>query len=151
MLSLSQVKQAGLIWRWCSCRIMHAYQISAWGVVTRHTWEGTRMISTAMVAKRHTPLVITMRAWWRHKERDGVSNHRHLNCLFNRLFRCRSKKISKLCFSVGGIHRWPVNFPAQKASNAENVSVWWRHHVGNDIFCCKCVYNQWPAPFTNMD
>ena len=39
---------------------------------------------------------------------------------------------------VRGIHRrWPVNthspvtgeYPAQMASNAENVSIWWRHHV----------------------
>ena len=30
---------------------------------------------------------------------------------------------------VRGIHRWPVNSPAQRASNAENVSIWWRHHV----------------------
>ena len=29
---------------------------------------------------------------------------------------------------VGGIHR-TGEFPAQMASNAENVSVWWRHHV----------------------
>ena len=29
---------------------------------------------------------------------------------------------------VRGIHRWPVKFPAQMASNAENVSIWWRHH-----------------------
>ena len=27
-----------------------------------------------------------------------------------------------------GIHRWPVNSPLKKASNAENVSIWWRHH-----------------------
>ena len=27
---------------------------------------------------------------------------------------------------VRGIHRWPVN--SQRASNAENVSIWWRHH-----------------------
>ena len=27
-----------------------------------------------------------------------------------------------------GIHRWPVNSPAQRASNAENVSIWWSHH-----------------------
>ena len=27
-----------------------------------------------------------------------------------------------------GIHRWPVNYPAQKASNAETASIWWRHH-----------------------
>ena len=30
---------------------------------------------------------------------------------------------------VRGIHRWAVNFPHHaKASNAENVSIWWRHH-----------------------
>ena len=30
---------------------------------------------------------------------------------------------------VWGIHRGPVKFPAQMASNAENVSIWWRHHA----------------------
>ena len=43
---------------------------------------------------------------------DGVSNHRRLDCLLNRLFRRRSKKISSsasLDF-VREIHRWPVNF-----------------------------------------
>ena len=33
---------------------------------------------------------------WRHYRRDGVSNHQHRLCLLNRLFRRRSKKISKL-------------------------------------------------------
>ena len=28
-----------------------------------------------------------------------------------------------------GIHRGPVNSPHKKASNAENVFIWWRHHV----------------------
>ena len=30
---------------------------------------------------------------------------------------------------VRGIHRWPVNYPQKMASNAENVFIWWRHHV----------------------
>ena len=30
---------------------------------------------------------------------------------------------------VRGIHRGTGEFPAQMASNAENVSIWWRHHV----------------------
>ena len=34
---------------------------------------------------------------WRHNERDGVSNHLRLDCLFKGLFRRRSKKSSKLC------------------------------------------------------
>ena len=33
---------------------------------------------------------------WRHNERYGVPNHQRLSCLFNRLFRRRSKKTSKL-------------------------------------------------------
>ena len=36
-------------------------------------------------------------------------------------------QISALLAFVKGIHRWPVNSP-HKASNAENVSIWWRHH-----------------------
>ena len=33
---------------------------------------------------------------WRHNKRDGVSNHRRLDCLHSLLFRRRSKKASKL-------------------------------------------------------
>ena len=29
---------------------------------------------------------------------------------------------------VRGIHRWQVNSPAQRASNAEIVFIWWRPH-----------------------
>ena len=33
---------------------------------------------------------------WRHSERDGTSNHQHIDCLFNRLFRLISKKTQEL-------------------------------------------------------
>ena len=33
---------------------------------------------------------------WRHNERDGVSNHQPHDCLLNRFFRCRLKKMSTL-------------------------------------------------------
>ena len=33
---------------------------------------------------------------WRHNERNGVSNHRRLDCLSNRLFMRKAKKSSKL-------------------------------------------------------
>ena len=50
---------------------------------------------------------------WRHNERDGVSNYRRLECSFNRLFRCRSRKTSKLCVTgLGeGNSPGPVNSP----------------------------------------
>ena len=67
---------------------------------------------------------------WRHNERYGVTNHQPHDCLLNRLFRRRSKKTTKLRGT--GLCEWnsPVTgeFPAQKASNAENVFIWWRHH-----------------------
>ena len=50
---------------------------------------------------------------WRHNERHGISNHRRLSCVLNRLFRRESKKNQSsvsLAF-VRGIHRWPVNSP----------------------------------------
>ena len=67
---------------------------------------------------------------WRHNERDGVSNHRHLDCLLNRLFWRRLKKTSKLRVTGLCEGNSPVTgeFPSQRASNAENVSIRWRHH-----------------------
>ena len=57
--------------------------------------------------------------------------HQPHDCLLNRLFRRRSKKISKLRVTGLCAGNSPVTgeFPAQMASNAENVSIWWRHHV----------------------
>ena len=68
---------------------------------------------------------------WRHNERDGVSNHRRRDCLFNRLFRRRSKNTSKLRVTGLCEGNSPVagEFPAQRSGNAENVSIWCRHHA----------------------
>ena len=67
----------------------------------------------------------------RHNERDGVSNHRCIDCLVNRLVKRRSNKTSKL--RVIGLCEGnsPVTgeFSAQRTSNAEKVSIGWRHHV----------------------
>ena len=66
----------------------------------------------------------------RHSDHDGVSNHQPHGCLLNRLFRRRSKKTSKLRVTGLCAGNSPVagEFPAQRASNAENVFIWWRHH-----------------------
>ena len=69
--------------------------------------------------------------WWRHNGRDSVSNHQPHDCLFNRLFGRRSKKTSKLRVTGLCVGNSPGTgeVPAQMASNAENVPIWWRHHV----------------------
>ena len=66
--------------------------------------------------------------WWRHNGRDGVSNHQPHDCLLHRLFRLRSKKTSKLHVTglCAGNSPGTGEFPAQMASYAENVSIWWR-------------------------
>ena len=71
---------------------------------------------------------ITLR--WRHNERDSVSNHQPHDYLLNRLFRRRLKKSSKLRVTGLCVGNSPGTgeFPAQMASYAENVSIWWRHH-----------------------
>ena len=62
---------------------------------------------------------------WRHNDHDSVSIQQPHGCLLDRLFTRRSKKISKL--RVTGLCEGssPVagEFPAQRASDAENVSI----------------------------
>ena len=72
---------------------------------------------------------------WRHNERDGVSNHQPHDYLLNRLFRCRSNETSKLRVTglCAGNSPGTGEFPAQSTSNAENVSIWWRHHGSGEV------------------
>ena len=68
---------------------------------------------------------------WHHHELYGVSDHQSHDCLFNCLFKRKSKKTPKLCVIALCARNSPVTgeLPTQKASNAENVSIWWRHHI----------------------
>ena len=53
---------------------------------------------------------------WRHNGCNAVSNHQRLDSLFNRLFRFRSKKTSKLCVTglCEGNSPGTCEFPAQR-------------------------------------
>ena len=68
---------------------------------------------------------------WHYDECDGISNHRPHDFLLNRLFWSRSENTPKLCVTGLGAGNSPVigEFPTQRASNLENVSIWWCHHV----------------------
>ena len=81
---------------------------------------------------------------WRHNGCHGVSNHQPHHYLLNRLFRCRSKKTSKLRVIGLCVGNSPVTgeFFAQMASNAENVSIWWRH-ILLDGLCSPLTYWGW--------
>ena len=63
----------------------------------------------------------------RHNGHDSVSRHQPHDCLRNRLFR-------QIKENIKAPRHWPLcgkftEVPAQMASNAEKVSIWWRHHA----------------------
>ena len=72
-----------------------------------------------------------------------------LTCLLNRLFRRRNEKTSKL--RVTGLCEDPPvtgGFPSQSASNAENVSIWWRHHGNSCNVLVPTPRQPWYWPYS---
>ena len=109
ILARCNISKIDLVWHWRDCYAF--FRIGTGGL---------RPLSTSRLSLR-----------WRHNGRDSVSNHQPYDCLLNRLFRRRWKKTSKLCVAglCAGNSPGTGEFPAQMASNAENFSIWWRHHV----------------------
>ena len=75
----------------------------------------------------------------RKHQSDGVLNHQPRDCLLNRSFRRRSKKTFKLRVTGLCAGNSPVTgeFPAQRASTADNASIWLRHHGMVNILCMQ--------------
>ena len=91
---------------------------------------------------------------WRHNGSDGVSNHQPDHCLLSRLFRRRWKKTSKLQVTGLCAGNSPVTdeFPAWRASNAENFSICWRHHENwSQIFCFTKRCRSWFSGFVDLE
>ena len=86
--------------------------------------------STLSLRKRNIVTRVMYSLQWRHNGRHSVSNLHPHGRLLNHLFRHRSKKTSKLRVTglCAGNSPGTGEFPAQMASNVENVSIWWRHH-----------------------
>ena len=61
----------------------------------------------------------------RHNGRNGVSNQQPHQCLLNRYSGVDQRK--------HGNSQGTGEFPAQMASNAENVSIRWRHHIHKEL------------------
>ena len=120
----------------CWPRSMSPYGVTKLQWFKRKSQLGLLQISGIAAYLLLTGHVTRVRIWlkfilqWGHNERDGVSNHRRLDCLLNHLFWRRSKKILRPRVTGHCAGNSPVTgeFPAQSSSNAENVSIWWRHH-----------------------
>ena len=87
-------------------------------------------ISNRQLPRRH---------WWRHNERDSVSNHRRLDCLLNRLFvQAQIKENTKAprhwplwgefpWWAVDSPHKGPVTremFPFNNVMDFQELTVW---------------------------
>ena len=110
-------------WRCIFCRVRNWYEIEMHCHVSSKQRRKNNMLLTSQLIKTLP---------WRHNGRDGVSSHQPYDCLLDHLFRRRSKKTSKIPITGLCAGNSPVtgDFPAQSASNAENISIWWRHHGG---------------------
>ena len=86
------------------------------------------MVVTEKVYSR--PSVSVTSLLWRHNGHDCLPNHQPHHCLLNCLFGRRSKKTSTLRVTGLCVGNSPGTgeIPAQMASNAQNVSIWRRHH-----------------------
>ena len=62
---------------------------------------------------------------WRHNDHGGVSNHQHQ--AFMHALNKENIKAPRH-WPLGGEFTGTGEFRAQRTSNAENVSIWWRHH-----------------------
>ena len=104
-----------------------------WGVTKIHMCHFPRYVDTMYrdcVYGVWQNEILRMTLQWRHNKRNGVSNHQPQDYFRSRLFRCRSKKTSKLRVTglCEGNSPATGEFLSQRASNAENLSIWWRHH-----------------------
>ena len=74
----------------------------------------------------------SMTLHWRHDERDAVSNHQPHDCLPNVYSGPDEKE------NIKAPRHWPLCgdrwIPRTMASNAENVSIWWRHHEKDPLW-----------------
>ena len=116
------------------------YNFKKEGLQNKHK---TVRVPIKLICHRRRQLCISLQYTlrWRHNDHAGVSNHQPHGCLLNRLFRRQSKKTSKLRVTglCAGNSPGTGEFPAQMASYAENVSIWWRHH---DLPTCHLCPNR---------
>ena len=117
--------------------------------ISSHWWHD-RKYTGSMCIRQYT--ISMIRRWhgscrlvslqWRHNGHDSVSNHQPHDCLLNRLYRRRSKKTSKIRVTglCAGNSPGTGEFPTKMANNAENVSIWWRHHIVNRLLWAVPVF-----------
>ena len=73
----------------------------------------------------HRVLILDKSIQWRHNGRDSVSNHQPQPFIQLQIKNTSKLRVTGLCAGNSPV---TGEFHAQSASNAVNVSIWWRHH-----------------------
>ena len=95
-----------------------------WNILDIHIWILTKLVLFIKLCDiTHCRPQIIAPLQWRHNERDGVSNQ---------IKNTPKLRVIGLC---AGNSPMTGEFPSQRASNAENVSIWWHQHA----FCSLCL------------
>ena len=72
------------------------------------------------------PLAATIYAWLWFVSKKSPQVAYHYNDV---IMSAMASQITSLAIVYSPFIQAQIKFPAQSASNAENVSIWWRHHV----------------------
>ena len=115
------------IWLYFSISPLHVTNMQSICDILGYWPSVTEVIFHAKMRTDRIYVSIPQSLQWRHNEPHDF--------LLSRLFRRRSKKTPKLRFTglcVGNLLPVTGEFPAQQASSAENVSIWWHHHEGRN-------------------
>ena len=131
--------------RWCMILWLASYQFPSFSLTCSNQGQNVRHHQSIWWSKiiqiKHCSHCVTcfhkifMTAWPSVSHYmdiiKSVSNHKPHDLLLKCFFRRRSKEISKVRATGLFTGNSPVTgeFPAQMSSNAENVSIWWRHNV----------------------
>ena len=102
-----------------SCACTKSNEHAWWSVDLKAEYD----VTNVKITNRNAAGTLFLSLQWCYNECDGVSNHRRLDCLLNRLLRRRSKKTLKLRVTDPCEANSLVTgeFPSQRASNAEMV------------------------------
>ena len=156
---LSQ-RMCAVIWRFVDMESGHIYSTDL-EIELRYVWSGLVHKIYKTIRDSYVKAHKNYNAWhpcqkgnfqvpninaiqWRHNGHDSVSNHKPHE--FTQPFiQTQIKESIKLCVTGLCAGNSPVigEFPAQMASNTENVSIWWRHHVIS--CCCQHGFNSMQA------
>ena len=119
-----------------------AFNFNFNSIICSRLWDIPRIVNK--------PVMVQITAWRRTRDRPlsesmvafptGATGRRRLKSPASRLF-IQSFIQTLIKENIKAPRHWPLcgeftrtgEFPAQRASYAENVSIWWRHHVESDL------------------